>query len=681
VLFRQPHAAPGQRVGLLGGSFDPPHDGHVHITRWALRAFDLDRVWWMVTPGNPLKARGPAETRRRMEACARMMRHPRVTITDIETRLGTRATADTIDELRARWPSVRFVWLMGADNLATFHRWERWDRIMETVPVGVLARPGQQLFAGLAPAARRYARFRLPEHRARALPFRAPAALVASDRADVCDVFHRNPLAGRVALKASRRAFLAGGLSALAPFACAAPVPPRRPQPGEGGSAAARLVAERLPSGRAGFVLLDLETGETLDALAPDELFAPASVAKIPTALYALDVLGPDRRFRTEVVATGAVVGRRVEGDLALVGGGDPELDSGALAGLAARAAERVDSVSGRFVVDPGLTPSLPRIDDDQPVDAAYNPGLGGLNLNYNRVRFRWRRKGDAVETALEAHAVGASPPTGAVALALEGPDCDCPIFAHEPASRPEIWRVRRDALNGEGSVWLPVRGAAAYAADVFRTLSAEAGLALPAPAPGRVPDGAAPLAAHESRTMIEIVADMLDYSTNLTAEAVGMAATLARGAQARTLADSAAEMARWAGLEGDPGFALSNHSGLSAASAVSPRLMAELLRRSAGGALPGLLEERRIDDRGAAAPEGTVVVGKTGTLDFARGLAGYATAPSGRKLVYAWFANDLARREATRGMGRRPPGARGWRNRATALERALLREWVGRFG
>jgi nicotinate-nucleotide adenylyltransferase len=128
----------------------------------------------MVTPGNPLKARGPAELRRRIAASRKLMRHPRVTVTDIETRLGTRHTSDTIDELRKRWPAVRFVWLMGADNLATFHRWERWDHIMETIPVGVLARPGQQLFAGLAPAARRYARFRLPEHRARALPFAEP---------------------------------------------------------------------------------------------------------------------------------------------------------------------------------------------------------------------------------------------------------------------------------------------------------------------------------------------------------------------------------------------------------------------------------------------------------------------------------------------------------------------------
>jgi nicotinate-nucleotide adenylyltransferase len=167
-----PHVASGQRVGLLGGSFDPPHQGHVHITRWALRALGLDAVWWLVSPGNPLKKRGPADLARRMAACRALMDHPRVAVTDIESRLNTRYTADTIDALRRRFPAVRFVWLMGADNLAGFHRWERWDDILRAVPVGVLARPGEQLYAGLAPAARAYARWRLPAAEARALAFR-----------------------------------------------------------------------------------------------------------------------------------------------------------------------------------------------------------------------------------------------------------------------------------------------------------------------------------------------------------------------------------------------------------------------------------------------------------------------------------------------------------------------------
>jgi D-alanyl-D-alanine carboxypeptidase/D-alanyl-D-alanine-endopeptidase (penicillin-binding protein 4) len=482
-----------------------------------------------------------------------------------------------------------------------------------------------------------------------------------------------------VALRPSRRAVLAALLAQ--PLAAAAPVPP--PRPGDPGAAdeATRLVVERLPSGRAGFVVVDLDSGEMLEGLVPDAPFAPASVAKIPTALYALERLGPASRFATTVLATGPVVDGVVHGDLVLRGGGDPDLDSAGLATLAELAAARARALTGRFLVDPGPLPITPAIDGDQPVDAAYNPAVAGLNLNYNRVRFSWRRKGDAVETALEAHAVGASPVTQAIEAVLEGADCGCPVFSHDPDARPERWRVRADALRGEGSVWLPVRAPAAYAGDVFRTVAAEAGLALPEPVVGRAPDGSAPLAMLESRPVSEIVSDMLLYSNNLTAETLGLAATAKGGRPADTLAASAAEMARWAGFApDDPEFRLANHSGLSANSAVSPRRMAAILRRAAEGPLPDLLEPRRIDDRGAEAPQGAAVVGKTGTLDFVRGLAGYADAPSGRRLVFAWFANDLERREATRGMGRRPPGSIGWRNRAQALERALLRSWVRRF-
>ena len=158
-----PYVRAGQTVGLLGGSFDPPHGGHVALTLAALKRFRLDRVWWLVSPGNPLKTRGPAPLDRRMAASRALIDHPKVAVTDLETRIGTRYTAETLRLLRARHPGVRFVWLMGADNLASFHRWDDWPSIMRSVPVGVLARPGMGLRAGLSPAARRFRRARLPE--------------------------------------------------------------------------------------------------------------------------------------------------------------------------------------------------------------------------------------------------------------------------------------------------------------------------------------------------------------------------------------------------------------------------------------------------------------------------------------------------------------------------------------
>jgi len=152
---------PAQTIGLLGGSFDPAHEGHAHITRQAMIRFGLTHCWWLVSPGNPLKTRGPAPLAQRMARARAIMQHPRVTVTDIEAQLGTRYTAEALQALMARHPGVRFVWLMGADNLAQLHRWQDWHWIMETVPVGVLARPRMRISARRSRAAQLYAKYRI----------------------------------------------------------------------------------------------------------------------------------------------------------------------------------------------------------------------------------------------------------------------------------------------------------------------------------------------------------------------------------------------------------------------------------------------------------------------------------------------------------------------------------------
>lgn len=152
-----PMARAGMVIGLLGGSFDPAHEGHVHITREALKRIGIDRVWWLVSPGNPLKARQPAPMADRLTHARALICDPRVVVTDLEARLGTVYTADTIARLQAIYPGVAFVWLMGADNLVQFHKWGRWREIMAMVPVAVLARPGAGLKARLSVAAQVFA--------------------------------------------------------------------------------------------------------------------------------------------------------------------------------------------------------------------------------------------------------------------------------------------------------------------------------------------------------------------------------------------------------------------------------------------------------------------------------------------------------------------------------------------
>lgn len=166
-----PIARKGMCIGLLGGSFDPAHDGHVHITREAMRRLGLDQVWWLVTPANPLKSKGPAPLERRLDQARKIVDHPRVKITDLEMHLGSRFTAQTLKRLRALYPGVHFVWLMGADNLMQFDRWDHWRDIFSMVPIGVLARPGAGMAVYRARAARVYARARIPAAQARRLPY------------------------------------------------------------------------------------------------------------------------------------------------------------------------------------------------------------------------------------------------------------------------------------------------------------------------------------------------------------------------------------------------------------------------------------------------------------------------------------------------------------------------------
>jgi nicotinate-nucleotide adenylyltransferase len=167
-------------VGLLGGSFNPAHAGHRHIADLALRRFGLDEIWFLVSPQNPLKAaNGMAPLTCRLDSVRQVAAgHPRLRPTALESRLGTRYTADTVALLRRRFPHIRFVWLMGADNLVQISRWARWRRIFQTLPVAILARSPYSYQALGAVAAHRLNRFRLPDRKARLLPGCRPPAWV-----------------------------------------------------------------------------------------------------------------------------------------------------------------------------------------------------------------------------------------------------------------------------------------------------------------------------------------------------------------------------------------------------------------------------------------------------------------------------------------------------------------------
>ncbi len=165
------------RIGLFGGSFNPAHEGHRHASLVALKRLALHRIWWLVSPQNPLKPeRGTAPLDVRLAHAREVARHPQIVVTDIERTLGTRYTIDTIRALKRRYPRVRFVWIMGGDNFAELRRWKRWQAIMAAVPIAVIARPGYGFAALASPAAQRYAKARHGEHRAVTLARSRPPA-------------------------------------------------------------------------------------------------------------------------------------------------------------------------------------------------------------------------------------------------------------------------------------------------------------------------------------------------------------------------------------------------------------------------------------------------------------------------------------------------------------------------
>jgi nicotinate-nucleotide adenylyltransferase len=174
-----PLYTPGLRVGLLGGSFNPPHHAHRAISLFAIKRLQLDRVWWLVTPGNPLKESGALhDLAQRAAAAKQVANDPRIDVSCLESVIGTRYTVDTISYLRRRTSGLRLVWIMGADNLAQFHLWQNWRRIASEVPIAVIDRPPQSFRALAGPAARAMARYRVPEGNAGRLADLRPPAWV-----------------------------------------------------------------------------------------------------------------------------------------------------------------------------------------------------------------------------------------------------------------------------------------------------------------------------------------------------------------------------------------------------------------------------------------------------------------------------------------------------------------------
>lgn len=467
--------------------------------------------------------------------------------------------------------------------------------------------------------------------------------------------------------------------------------PPAR---GEAIDATALAARHGFPPEQLGFLLFDAASGRVLDQHRADEPFIPASTTKVTTALAALEILGGDFRFVTTLLATGEVADGVLRGDLYLRGGGDPTLSSDDLRMLARALRDAgVRRVDGRFLFDESLFPRSTEIDLLQPEAATYNPAVGALSVNYNRLELRWKRAGSGYATRLLSPADGGALPVSGVATGVLGKGLDPQIdFVFASGGSPR-WLLS-PRLAASGSAMLPVKGdAGAIAAGLFVTVAEQQGIRLPEPARGATPADARVLARHESAPLATVAEGLLRYSNNLTAELTGLAASHRLAGTGLALEPSARRLAAW-WQDRLPdtsfrGFVATNHSGLSSTTRHTPRQLAAILRYgvSAGGApvpLRDLLPTRELPEGPAASGGDGMPAGvraKSGTLLYADGLVGFLETRGGRELGFVVLLTDpdaRARLDATRDVRitASPPEATDWTVRAKALERDLLARW-----
>lgn len=455
--------------------------------------------------------------------------------------------------------------------------------------------------------------------------------------------------------KYSRRFLMSGGVASLAGAAFAnAPLtslyPKLRPQAQvlpTPNPAEELLLAAGL-SGKISFVVADADSRQILEVKNPLLPLPPASVAKSLTALYSLDVLGERFRFQTRLLATGPLQNGRIMGDLVLQGGGDPTLNTDVLGDMAkALKALGVREVSGAFLIDANALPYVPVIDPGQPDHVGYNPSISGLNLNFNRVHFEWKKAAKGYDITMQARAKRFRPQVSVSTMQVI--DRNLPVYTYTTSKGIDRWTVARAALGKGGARWLPVRHPAMYAAEVFHTLARSYGILLPVPVQSATVQRGDVLVSHDSDPLPEMLKAMLKYSTNLTAEAIGMTATRARVGLFSTLPRSGRQMAVWLeSLLATRRARFVDHSGLGDASRVSARdMVAALVKTGPYGTLRPLLKDIPVKNGKGEVLKGHPVriQAKTGTLNFVSALAGYVTTAKGRNLAFAIFTADPERR------------------------------------
>lgn len=453
----------------------------------------------------------------------------------------------------------------------------------------------------------------------------------------------------------------------------------------------ALIERHRLAGARIGFVLYDMARGEKLAGRNEKTLFIPASTAKIATTVAALNILGPAYQFETRLLATGKVSGGVLQGDIYLQGGGDPLLQAQDLMGLAQRLKDaNVADLSGQFFYDTSFLAGTSEISGKQPDNARYNPGVGALSLDFNQTLFTWRPKGEpGIAEAFETPAFDDAGP----GLADSDPGAGRNLVYAGPHSVGR-WLLS-PAAPAAGTEYLPVKIPGLRTARVFRRICNMLDIDLPEPQAAVAPESARLLGRVDSLPLIDIVRLALEHSNNMVAELIGQVAARQLTGKTGTLAETGAALAGWLkeAIPAAPwdGFAMPNHSGLATDARVSPEQMTAIVRFAADQRYGGWsyvslfpVSGLRNSMRGRLRDPTTAlrVWAKTGTLKYAKGLAGILFTQQGRRVAFALFVTDFDRRRAyDSATNVQAPdivaAADEWLRRAEAFEEDLVREWI----
>lgn len=447
----------------------------------------------------------------------------------------------------------------------------------------------------------------------------------------------------------------------------------------------------RLPSAALSYLVIDAQSGKVLEQSRADRGYVPASAIKIATTVAALEILGAEHHFETQLYMTGRIEGGTLRGDLYLVGRGDPVLTTEDFQGFIDTLKRLgVTRVTGRFYFDDSYFLSSKAVEQDHDHTVAYNPGVGPLSLNFNRLRLIWQkdRKNGGLDARIYATTDKTRVEIDYLKTGYAEPNHDARNgLVYREQGDDRRWLLIRHA-RPKGEIWLPVKYPGYMTAHVFRKFAADRGLALPDPVRGTQPAEAQPLYTHRSIDLYRIVAKVNWFSNNMAAEMLGLGAARRLSRRALGVGDANLVLSNWwkgkiPGVDWT-GFDVHNHSGLSTESRVSARQLVAVLRYADGRqyarrAYERLLKPFYLGGRRGALPRHVYARAKTGTINYSRAVAGYLTTASKRRLIFAVFVSDYAVREAMQAAGKtyKLPRRRGWMGRSYGLMRAVVRRWA----